>query len=138
MQTQKLESRTRYYTTPKGDHRRPRYASFRPSASPGRTPEFDDNLVGFSLVPTWLLLVHNRPAPACAEYPFPESLEISPASSISSSQSNSPLPTPLSQPFKSEKSFSSELEDRLYWEEQWSDEEEQEEDLEAVYNSIKY
>jgi hypothetical protein len=38
-------------------------------------------------------------------------------------------------------SISSELEDRLYWEEeaaQWSDEGEQGEDLEAVYNSIKY
>ena len=149
MQTQKLESRTPYYTAPKGDHRRPRYpsSSLRPSTSPGQTPEFDDNLVGFSLAPAWLQFVHdisNRQA--CAEYPFPRSLESSPASSTgtTSSQWNSPLNTPLatqSQPFKSEISLSSELEDRLYWEEEtspWSDEEEQEEDLEGVYNSIKY
>jgi hypothetical protein len=147
MQTQRHGHRTPYYTAPKGDQRRPRCSTRSASSSSGRTPEFDDNLVGFSLVPAWLLLVHktsNQPA----EYPFPRSLENSPAPSTMSSQSNSPLNTPLatqSQPsrfnLKSDMSISSELEDRLYWEEeavQWSDEGEQGEDLEAVYNSIKY
>ena len=148
MQSHRLDSnlrtqrRTPYSAGAKGRSQRPRYSRH----SAFRAPELDDNLVGFSLAPTWLLPVHeilNRPA----EYPPPRGLDISSAMSTASSQSNSPLNTPSAtqsqspKPLGSEMSFSSEIEDRLYWEEEaerWSDEEEQREDLEVVYKSIKY
>jgi hypothetical protein len=110
-------------------------------------PEFDDNLVGFSLVPTWLQLVYDqRNQSSQKSYPFPQNH--STAFSTYSSKSNSPLngslsfvPQPLNSP-SATSLLSSEDEDQQYWKEEdelaFPDGDEQNEDLEVVYRSFRY
>lgn len=117
----------------------------RPKNSP--RSYFDDNLTGFSLVPTWLQLVSDQLHQTSEKsYPFQQNSSPSPALSTCTSKPHSPLNTPLcfdtlqllNSP--SGRTSSSEEDDRLYWEEEitWSDENEQIEDFEDVYKSFRY
>lgn len=112
--------------------------------SPQPSSEFHDNLVGFSLVPSWLLFVDDH-LNSPSEYPFPPTYDVSCTLSASSSTVTSLLNSRVQSPALGSSRpglwSPSEMEDRMYWEEEYiqlSDSEEQMEDLEAVYRSITY
>lgn len=101
-----------------------------------RTSKLDNNLMGFSLVPTWLHLLDNQPISENS-YPFNLSPTIL---STYTSKATSSLTTPLC--FDSPLgtiSYSNDV-DRQHWEEEkaYADGEEQNDDFEAVYRSFRY
>ena len=101
-----------------------------------RPSQFDDNLMSFSLVPTWLRLLDNQRT-AEESYPFNFSPTVL---STNTSKATSPLNGPLCFDFPSGMAVSSNDVDRQHWEEEtlWLDAEAQNDDLEILYKSFRY